>query len=70
MKLANFKEMKRIEEEFDTFKLEVGDVFLFGSKMIGQLESKLAGDQISYYEIISADGKRCEYTTRFDYLQK
>jgi len=51
-------------------KLKKYDKFLYGKSMISQRESKLLGQQITYYEIISINGNNVEYKPVYDILEK
>jgi hypothetical protein len=57
-----------IENESDVFKLKKYDRFLFGNTMIEQLQSKEVGQQITFYEVISVEGKKIEYKPIYDII--
>ena len=70
MKKSKWLRIKQISEEDDLLKLRVNDVFLTGNAIIGQLETKIVGDEISYYKIIKKNKMNVEYITIFDKLQE
>lgn len=70
MKKHKWLRLKQIEEEDDLSKLRLNDFFLTGDAVIGQLEIKVVGDQITYYKIIKKEGKNIEYTSIFDILEE
>lgn len=69
MKKTKWSRIKQIEED-DLSKLRLNDFFLTGDAIIGQLEIKVVGDQITYYKIIKKEGKNIEYTSIFDILEE
>jgi len=71
MREIDFHKLPQLVNEDDfREKLRRGDFFLYGRKMISQVESKQPGDQICYYQVIKIDGKNVEYMTKFDILEK
>ena len=70
MKKYRWLRIKTINEEEDLLKLRLNDIFLTGESVIGQLENKNIGDEISYYKIIKKEEKNIEYITIFDFLEE
>lgn len=69
MKQLDFKKL-RVIEDFKKERIKEGDVFLQGQSMAAQQQSKMPGQQISYYKCIKADkeGKNIEYMLVTDKL--
>lgn len=66
----------RIFNQLPTFEnligsnLNVGDLFLTGSHIIQQKETKEVGQSVTYYEVISKDDNNIvSYTPRYDKLE-
>ncbi len=57
-------------ETLDKIKLRVGDYFLYGSAMRAQKDTKEQGQQITYFEVIKAEGLNIEYIQKFDILEE
>jgi hypothetical protein len=51
MVIRNFVELPEIEDMRGA-RLKVGDKFLFGNKMVQQKEDCVAGNMVTYYEVI------------------
>lgn len=51
--------------------LKEGDKFLYGQRMIEQLETKQKGDEITYYQVLSVKGAHnIEYIPRYEILKE
>jgi len=71
MKKYKWLRIKTIDEEDNNkTKLRINDLFLEGGAVIAQLETKVIGDQITYYKIIKKGENSIEYTTIFDTLEE
>lgn len=70
MKKARWSRIKQIGEDDDLLSLRVNDIFLTGNTVIGQLENKIVGDEISYYKIIKKNKTNVEYIMIFDIIQE
>ena len=62
--------MKEIVEENDMDQLKIGDCFLYGNHVIGQKQSKIIGQSLSYFKIISKSKNGVEYAPIFDHMEK
>ena len=70
MKQIRFVNLPRLKDEDDfSLKLHVGDLFLYGTRMISQIETKKPGDEISYYQVYNIKGKNVEYGVVIDTLR-
>jgi hypothetical protein len=47
-----------------------GEKFLYGPRMIDQLETKQIGEEVTYYQVLRISGKNVEYMPRFELLQE
>ena len=70
MKKHKWLKIKKIDEDGDESKLRIGDIFLTGISTIAQIETKVIGDQITYYKIIKKGDKNIEYKMIFDILEE
>jgi hypothetical protein len=72
MRNSEFIRMRCIEESENLKDLELGEHFLYGSRVIAQKTTKKIGDSISYFEVIAVNEEtgNIEYTPVFDYLKK
>ena len=70
MRQADWKKLIEITEETKMDELEVHDYFLYGTSMIAQKQSKKVGQEISYYQVMSKNGRHIEYGPVFDLLEK
>jgi len=70
MKKYKWLRIKTIDEDNDKTRLRLNDFFLEGNAVINQLETKVIGDQITYYKIIKKGERSIEYTTIFDTLEE
>jgi len=71
MKVVDWKRLIKVDElSPDKVDLYKGDRFLTGKSMIGQLEVKKIGDDISYYKVIRTEGKNIEYMLINDILEE
>lgn len=61
--------IREIEDLID-IELEVDDLFLHGKNMIGQKNSKIEGQQITYFKVLKSKGKNMEYVQVFDVLKE
>jgi hypothetical protein len=52
------------------WKLREGDKFLYGNRMIEQLETKTTGQEISFYQVLKIMGKNVEYIPRYEILKE
>ena len=50
--------------------LSQSEKFLFGNRMIEQLEVKKKGEEITYYQVLKCSGKNVEYTPRYEILEE
>jgi len=50
--------------------LKIGDIFLYGNRMIDQIENKVKGDEITYYQVLNISGRNVEYTPRYEILEE
>jgi hypothetical protein len=66
MKIPTYEQ----ENEQLIHKLLIGNIFLYGNRMIEQKEIKEVGQQISYYRVVDKKDNRIEYTTVFDKLEE
>ena len=71
MKIFEFLSLPRLKNEDDFSKrLKTGDSFLYGPRMIGQIEVKKEGQSVSFYRVFKIEGKNVEYGLAFAVLQK
>jgi len=71
MKKYKWLRIKTIsKEDNDENKLKLNDIFLSGEATIAQLETKVIGDQITYYKIIKKGDRNVEYKIIFDILEE
>jgi hypothetical protein len=71
MKQKVWNKIKKLEDKDDFgAELELGDVFLYGTRMAEQQQVKKIGDGITYFAVIRKNGKNVEYTQVFDVLEK
>ena len=71
MKKLEFLNLPRLTNEDDfSIKLKIGDCFLYGPKMISQIETKKEKDEVSYFKVFKIKGKNVEYGLQFDRLEK
>jgi hypothetical protein len=70
--ITEWKKLPRLKNEDSFHKvLKNGDLFLYGTSMIGQVEKTLKeGDKVSYFQVININGKNCEYVHVVDTLIK
>jgi len=70
MKMSEWRKLKAIEnyELINNFK--VGDCFLMGDKIIEQRETKVPGQEITYFKILNKKGKSVEYIAIYDTLEE
>ena len=64
MLLPQMKDLDRL------WKLREGDKFLYGNRMIEQLESKTTGQEVSFYQVLKIMGKNVEYIPRYEILKE
>ena len=57
----------RIVEDIEKENFKIGDVFLFGSAIIEQRETKKIGDKITYYRVT---GQNIQYTPIIEKLEE
>ena len=69
MKKEKFFDLPRMKDEDDLKKLEIGDKFLYGDRMVAQIETKIAGQEISMFEILNKKENSVEYVLVFDKLE-
>ena len=60
--------LKRLKDEDDFSKLEIGERFLYGGKMVEQVARP--GESIWYYQVIRFSETGTEYMPVFDILEK
>lgn len=72
MDVKQFQSLMVIEDPMKITGLEVGTLFLTGSRMISQKETKNIGQEISWYEVteVSKDGKNVSITPRYGVLKR
>lgn len=70
MDKASFLKLREFDDEKDMKILDIGDLFLYGSSVINQKQTKNFGDCISYYRVISKSEHGIEYIPIFDYIEK
>jgi len=73
MKNRQFIMLPKLNDESDFGRtMNIGDKFLYGPRMIDQLETKKKGDEITYYQVlkISGAGKNVEYVPRYEILEE
>jgi hypothetical protein len=73
MKNRQWINLRKVKDETDFGRtMHVGDKFLYGPRMIDQLETKKKGDEITYYQVIkiSGAGKNVEYVPRYEILEE
>jgi len=71
MKQKNWISILRLEDKDDfSAKLKKGDVFLYGTRMTEQQQTKKVGDDITYFTVIQKKDKSVEYAQVFDVLEK
>ena len=73
MKNRQWINLPKCNDESDLGRtLNRGDKFLYGPRMIDQLETKKKGDEITYYQVlkISGAGKNVEYVPRYEILEE
>ena len=69
MRILEFLNLPRLTNEDDfSIKLQTGDRFLYGPKMISQIETKKEKDEVSFFKAFKIDGKNVEYGLQFDIL--
>jgi len=61
---------RRLKEVTNIDKLEVGDLFLMGEWIIRQKETKVIGQEITYYKLLNKKGKSIEYIPIYDILEE
>ena len=68
--MSEWRKLKAIEnyELINNFK--VGDCFLMGDKIIEQRETKVPGQEITYFKILNKKGKSVEYIAIYDTLEE
>ena len=70
MKQIHFINLPRLRDKDDFVeKLHIGDKFLYGPRMIAQIENKKIGEEISYYQVYNIKSNSVEYGLKFDILQ-
>lgn len=71
MRQYEFLKLPRLTDQDDFSKeLEIGDKFLYGPKMISQIESKLIGEEICFYKVYNKKEKNVEYGLGYEILEK
>lgn len=66
----DFLNLPRMKNEDDfSIDLKVGTRFLYGPRMISQIETKKVNDEISFFRVFKIEGKNVEYGLQFDKLQ-
>ena len=69
MKNRQWMMLPKLNDESDFGRtMNPGDKFLYGQRMIDQLETKKKGDEITYYQVlkVSGAGKNVEYVPRYE----
>lgn len=70
MRILEFLNLPRLKNEDDfSLELKTGDCFLYGPKMISQIETKKENDEVSFFKAFRIEGKKVEYGLQFDRLQ-
>jgi len=67
MKINDWIRLKEVENPDE---LKVGDLFLMGDKVIDQKETKIVGQEITYYKLLKNEGKSVEYIPIYDTLEE
>ena len=67
MKMNDWRKLKEVE---DPYKIEIGEFFLMGEKVIEQRETKIPGQEITYYKLLNKEGKSVEYMPIYDILEE
>lgn len=70
MRKAIFMRLYEFETEGDTSNLNIGDKFLYGKNIITQKQTKIIGEPITYYQVISKSKCGIEYVPIYDYLEE
>jgi hypothetical protein len=71
MKIREFLMLPKLIKEDDfSIKLKPKSKFLFGERMIEQIETKTTGDEITYYQVLKLSGKNVEYIPRYEILEE
>jgi len=63
-------EWRRLREVENLDKIKVGEFFLMGDKVIEQKETKIIGQEITYYKLLKRKGKSVEYVPIYDTLEE
>ena len=71
MKMREWLSLPKLKNEDDfSSKLNRNDKFLYGDRMIQQLEEKKKGQEITYLQVLKVEGKNVEYMPRFEILEE
>ncbi len=60
--------LKDLDDFSDT--LIPGDKFLYGNRMVDQLETKKKGEEITYFQVLKVSGTNVEYVPRYEILEE
>jgi hypothetical protein len=70
MKISEWRKLKVVENYELINSFDIDDCFLMGNKIIEQRETKVTGQEITYFKILNKKGKSVEYIAIYDTLEE